>query len=79
MNASEFEKLRKTVEDAERKKERAQGSLDAALQRLKREFKISSLAEAEKMAKKLKKEAETEEAALEKDSKAFNKKWEGKV
>ena len=75
----EFQRLEKSVEDAERRKSRAEGAL-AELDRRLEEFGCSSLEEVPEVRKKLNKEEEDLEkkfrAAMEEFDKQFGNKLE---
>jgi len=74
-NLQRLLKLQEQVQDMERESSRAQGALDAALERLKEEFDCNDLGGAEGLLKKLKKKLKTTEADYTKELEAFEAKW----
>jgi predicted nucleic acid-binding Zn-ribbon protein len=65
MEIKEFDELRKKIEEAKAKKNRAEGSLAEAMARLLKEFGCKSLEEAEKKLASLQAEIDADEIKLE--------------
>lgn len=71
----EYRRLKRSVEDAQREADRAQGALDQLMKRLKDEFKCTTLKEARTLLDELKGKAEKAEAAYTKAVTDYEKKW----
>jgi len=64
MNISDFESLKKKIEESKTKKARLEGSLEEAMSRLKKEFGHDTVEEAEARLVELQKEIDADEMKL---------------
>jgi len=71
----EVEDLRKRVDAAKAKADRAAGALEKDLGRLKEDFECDSLEEAEKLLKKITKKEVGAKALYEEKKEAFEEEW----
>lgn len=65
MQISDFEGLKKKIEDAKTRKAKAEGALEQAMTRLKDEFGCSTIDEAEEKLKQLQTEIDNDEIKLD--------------
>ena len=75
----DLEDLRERVETLQQQKHRAEGRLQEAQERLKKEFKVNTLRAAEKLLKKLEEEEETAREEFETALEKFNEEWGGQT
>ncbi len=76
---SQLETLKRKAEQMRQERDRAQGRLEEAKERLSMEFEVDSVEDAEKLLKKLKaKEAKAKEQ-FETAMEEFNEKWGDKL
>ena len=66
MNISDFENLKKKIEESKQKRAKAEGAIEQAMIRLEKEFGCKSLDEAEKKLEVLDAEIRSDEKKLEK-------------
>lgn len=66
MNISDFENLKKKIEESKQKRAKAEGAIEQAMIRLEKEFGCKSLDEAEKKIEVLDAEIRSDEKKLEK-------------
>lgn len=66
MNISDFEDLKKKIEESKQKRAKAEGAIEQAMIRLEKEFGCKSLDEAEKKLETLDAEIASDEKKLEK-------------
>ena len=64
MKIADFEKLKEKIEESKAKRARAEGALEQAMERLKKEFGCSTVEEAEAKIEALNKELDKDEADL---------------
>ncbi len=77
METKRFEQLKREVESARSEAAQAKGAFEQLMKQLKEEFGCRSVEEAQKLLRKLEKEAEeAEESYLEVEA-AYKKKWHG--
>jgi len=76
---SDLEALKRKTERMRQEHDRAQGRLDEAQKRLKQEFQVDSIEEAEQLLKKMTKKEESAREAFEEAMTAFNKEWGDKL
>jgi len=74
-----FTALKRKVDNARSERDRAEGQLDAAMQRLEDEFGCKSLPAAKKKLATLEREATDAEAAYEEAVAAFKEEWDGRA
>jgi len=67
--------IEKKVEAAQQEADQAEGAISELMKQLKKDFGCSSLSEAKRERKKLKKQAEESKAAFEKALDDFEEKW----
>ena len=72
-------KLKGQVEEATQQANRAEGALGETMKQLKREFGCSTLSEAKKKLKQLKKEEETSKKKFDSAFEQFEEDWSGKL
>jgi len=75
MDLVEFERRKKRAEKARTERDRTQGQLDSALERLLADFGCNDLDEAEAELAKLEKQAERTEKTYNKAADEFDEKW----
>ena len=66
MNISDFENIKKRIEESKQKRAKAEGAIEQAMIRLEKEFGCKSLDEAEKKLEVLDAEIRSDEKKLEK-------------
>jgi hypothetical protein len=71
LSSTQFNKLKKKVEQYRRDLDRSQGSQDELMKRLKKEFGISSIKKAKRLLKQLEREERDAEVKFNKALKAF--------
>lgn len=71
----QYRKLKREVEQAKSDADRAQGSLDQLLARLKEEFNCKNLEEAKSLLRRLGKEAEDAKREFERHLHTYEEKW----
>ena len=76
-NLQEYYDLKEELEEAKRKKERAAGALEEAKARMKENFQVDSLEEAEELLEELSDEEHTLQDKFETALDEYKKKWEG--
>ena len=75
----EYTQLKKRVDNARQKADKAEGALEEVLRKLKKDFDCKTLAEAKLKLKQLKKEGSDLEAEFETAVKKFKKTWGDKI
>lgn len=70
-----YQKLKKKADEAKTDADRAEGSLENQLKKLKEEFGCETVEAAQKMAVELKGQLEEEEASFEEELRRFQEKW----
>ena len=78
MNLDDYLTLKEESETLERDLSRAEGALGQLLERLRRDFKMKSLREAEAKLADLERKRDQAASRFDKEMKSFNKKWKGK-
>ncbi len=76
---ADLEALKRKAEQMRQERDRAQGRLEEAQKRLKAEFKIDTVEEAEKLLKKLSGQEDEAREEFETAMESFNKKWKDKL
>ena len=71
----DLEKLKEKAEEIRQQRDRAQGRLEETEKRLREEFQVNSIDEAEELLEKLEKEEKQAETEFEKALEEFNEKW----
>jgi len=71
-----YQELQDSVNKKQQKLDRSKGALSQMEERLKNEFDCDSVEQAEKLLKKLEKEAAVAEKAFQKSFEAFEKEWD---
>ena len=79
VDEQEFKKLRRRAQAAQQARDKAEGQLEAAMERLHDEFGCDTVKAAEAMAKDLKREAEAAEAAYDEAAASFEEAWEAQL
>ena len=79
IDVKRYEELKSDVEEAQQKVQRAKGSIDELMKRLKQEFGCNTVAEAEKKLVQLKKQSDTLEAEFDKKMKKFEADYADKL
>lgn len=74
---SNYEKLKRKVDEYRAAVERAAGARDQLVETLKREFEVGSIEEAKKLLTKVSAQAERAEQEYQKELTAFEAQWEG--
>jgi len=74
-----YEQLKQKVDQYQREADRAAGALAQLLERLKEEFGCDSIEEAEKLARKLKKERDKTEKEFAEALEEFETEWGGEL
>jgi len=75
----EYTQLKKRVDNARQKADKAEGALEEVLRKLKKDFDCKTLTEAKHKLKQLKKEGSDLEAEFETAVKKFKKTWGDKI
>jgi len=75
----ELERLKRRVGDLQSQKHRAEGRLQEAQERLKKEFQVNTLKAAEKLLKELEEQSTTAQEEFETALGAFKKEWGDKL
>lgn len=75
MDEAAYKKLKSRVEAARQTRDRAAGQLDGIMARLQTEFKCSTIEEAEKLAKKLERDAVVAEREFDEAAAQFERDW----
>jgi len=75
----DLEQLKSRVEKLQQQKHRAEGRLQEAQERMKKEFKVNTLRAAEKLLVKLEGEEETALVAFETALEEFNDAWKNQL
>ena len=76
---SKFEELKRTVDEAQQKADRAAGALEQITKQLKNDFDCKSIEETKNKLKQLEKQKEETEQDFEKELKDFKIKWKGRL
>lgn len=76
---TKIQQLKDKVENLQKKADRASGALDQIMEQLRKEFKVNTIAEAEKLLAKLQREEEKESERLEKELEQFEKEYGEKL
>ena len=79
VSEKEYKRLKRQAEEAKTEHDRAQGQLEAAMERLEEEFECTTLKEADKLQKQLDKEAAEAEAEYEAARDEFEEQWAERV
>lgn len=74
-----FDEIKKKVETLKSSSERAQGALEQTMRKIKEEFEVETLEEAEKLLEKMHSEVDTMKVDFEKKLKEFEEEWEGVI
>ncbi len=74
-----YMRLRKDVEIAQQRKDRAQGALDQLMKNLEKDFKCTSLKQAQKKLTNLQKQEEEAKEEFVEAMEEFEEKWEDKL
>lgn len=75
----DLERLKAKAERMRQEHDRAQGRLEESLKRLKNDFGIETIEEAQKLLKKLEREEEAARETFDTSLTAFNKEWGDKL
>ena len=78
-NIEKFNQLKKTIEEAQQKADRAAGALEQIMKTLKAEFGCANLEEAEMKLLSLQKQTTKAKKDFENALEDFEEKWEGKI
>lgn len=79
IDEKQFKQLRQRADAARKARDRAEGQLESAMERLQDEFGCDTIEKAEKLARTLKKEAATAEAKYDEAVAAFEESWEAQL
>ena len=75
----DLEKLKRKADDLRQQRDRAQGRLEETEKRLKEEFEVDSLKDAEKLLEKLEKEETVAKEKFDDAMEDFEEKWGDKL
>lgn len=79
MTADEYRRLRRDLDEAVSKMERAAGARDEALQRLRTEHKVATAVDANKLLRTLRAQLDRDAADLDRMRSEFTEKWGDKL
>jgi len=79
MDIKTYQRMKAEADDLQRDCDRAEGALSAKTAQLKREYDCPTVTDAEKLKAKLAKEVERLEVRFDKELKAFETAWKGKL